>query len=24
VSVMRDGIKGWVDAGQPTSTLPKS
>ena len=24
VSVMRDGIKGWVDAGQPTATLPKS
>jgi rhodanese-related sulfurtransferase len=24
VSVMRDGIKGWVDAGQPTSSLPKS
>lgn len=24
VSVMRDGIKGWVSAGQPTTTLPKS
>jgi rhodanese-related sulfurtransferase len=24
VSVMRDGIKGWVDAGQPTASLPKS
>ncbi len=24
VSVMRDGIRGWVDAGQPTSTAPKS
>jgi rhodanese-related sulfurtransferase len=24
VSVMRDGIRGWVSAGQPTSTLPKS
>lgn len=24
VSVMRDGIRGWVSAGQPTSSLPKS
>jgi rhodanese-related sulfurtransferase len=24
VSVMRDGIRGWADAGQPTTTLPKS
>ena len=24
VSVMRDGIKGWVSAGQATSTAPKS
>jgi rhodanese-related sulfurtransferase len=24
VSVMRDGIKGWVAAGQPTTSLPKS
>lgn len=24
VSVMRDGIKGWVGAGQPTTSLPKS
>lgn len=24
VGVMRDGIRGWVDAGQPTTTAPKS
>ena len=24
VSVMRDGIKGWVSAGQPTTSAPKS
>jgi rhodanese-related sulfurtransferase len=24
VSVMRDGIKGWVAAGQPTTSAPKS
>ncbi len=24
VSVMRDGIRGWVDAGQPTTSAPKS
>ena len=24
VSVMRDGIRGWVSAGQPTTSLPKS
>ena len=24
VSVMREGIKGWVSAGQPVTSLPKS
>ncbi len=24
VSVMRDGIRGWVGAGQPTTSAPKS
>ena len=24
VSVMREGIRGWADAGQPTNTFPKS
>ena len=24
VSVMREGIRGWVSAGQPTTSLPKS
>ncbi len=24
VSVMRDGIRGWVDAGQPTTDAPRS
>ncbi len=24
VSVMREGIKGWAGAGQPTTSLPKS